>query len=170
MGRLIECAPLIGVIGAGSCSQAVEELAFEVGLEIARAKAVLVCGGLQGVMGAAARGAKQVGGHTVGILPGPNIVEANAYIDFPIATNMGHARNAIIVCTAQVLIAIAGSYGTLSEIALALKIGKGVIALEPQFSIPGVRLALSPREAVAEALALIETGRVPASTGPCSGH
>ena len=156
-------APLIGVIGAGSCSEEVEELAFEVGREIARSNAILVCGGLEGVMAAAARGAKQLGGHTVGILPGPSIDEANAYIDFPIATDMGHARNVIIANTAQVLIAVAGSYGTLSEIALALKIGKGVIALQPQFSIPGVRVVTSPQEAVREALALIQKGRVPAS-------
>jgi len=141
-------APLIGVIGAGSCCEEVEELAFEVGREIARHKAVLVCGGLEGVMAAAARGAKQLGGYTVGILPGPSIYGANAYIDFPIATNMGHARNMIIVSTAEALIAVAGSYGTLSEIALALKIGKGVIALQPQFCVPGVRLAMSPQEAV----------------------
>ena len=98
---------------------------------------------------------KNGNGYTVGILPGPDIRKANPYIDFPIATNMGYARNAIIVNTAQVLIAVAGSYGTLSEIALALKAGKGVIALQPQFNIPGVRVVASPAEAVAEALALL---------------
>ena len=151
--------PLIGVIGAGSCSSSVAALAFEVGREIARRKGVLVCGGLGGVMAAAARGAKEGNGCTVGILPGPDIGKANPYIDFPIATNMGHARNAIIVNTAQVLIAVAGSYGTLSEMALALKAGKGVIALKPQFNIPGVRIVASPAEAVAEALALLEKGQ-----------
>ena len=163
MGRVIRRAPLIGVIGAGSCSEDMEKLAVEVGREIARYNAVLVCGGLEGVMAAAARGAKELGGHTVGILPGPSIDGANAYIDFPIATAMGHARNVIIANTAQVLIAVAGSYGTLSEMALALKIGKEVIALQPQFCIPGVRTAISPQEAVKEALALIEKGHAPAS-------
>lgn len=148
--------PLIGVIGAASCSSVVAALAFEVGREIARQNGVLVCGGLGGVMAAAARGAKESNGYTVGILPGPDIGKANPYIDFPIATNMSHARNAIIVNTAQVLIAIAGSYGTLSEMALALKAGKGVIALQPQFNVPGVRVVASPAEAVTEALALLD--------------
>jgi uncharacterized protein (TIGR00725 family) len=157
--------PLIGVIGAGSCSPAVAALAFAVGFEIARHNGILVCGGLGGVMAAAARGAKEGNGFTVGILPGPHVGKANPYIDFPIATNMSHARNAIIVNTAQVLIAIAGSYGTLSEIALALKTGKGVIALQPQFNIPGVRVATSPTEAVTEALALLDKGQGRAADG-----
>jgi uncharacterized protein (TIGR00725 family) len=153
MGR----GPFIGVIGAGSCSADIAELACDIGREIARNHGVLVCGGLGGVMAAAARGAKELGGYTVGILPGPHIRDANAYIDFPIATNMGHARNVIIVRTAEVLIAVAGHYGTLSEIALALKMGKGVVAIQPQFDIPGVRVTQSPPEAVQEALALLET-------------
>jgi uncharacterized protein (TIGR00725 family) len=152
-------SPFIGVIGAGSCAPEIAELACDVGREIARHKGVLVCGGLGGVMTAAARGAKELGGYTVGILPGPNIRDANAYIDFPIATNMSHARNAIIARTAEVLIAVAGSYGTLSEIALALEMGKGVVAIQPQFDIPGVHVAKSPLEAVKEALVLIETGQ-----------
>ena len=151
--------PFIGVIGAGSCSARVARLAYDVGREIARINGVLVCGGLGGVMAAAAKGAKELGGYTVGILPGPNIGDANEYIDFPIATNMSHARNAIIVRTAEVLIAVGGSYGTLSEMALALKIGKGVVALQPQFSVPGVRLAPTPVEAVKEALTLLDAGR-----------
>lgn len=150
--------PLIGVIGAASCPSSAAALAFEVGREIARHHGILVCGGLGGVMSAAARGAKEGGGCTVGILPGPDIGKANPHIDIPIATNMGHARNAIIVNTAEVLIAVAGSYGTLSEIALALKAGKGVIALLPQFDIPGVRVVASPQEAVAAALALLDKG------------
>jgi uncharacterized protein (TIGR00725 family) len=151
--------PFIGVIGAGSCSATVAELACDVGREIARNHAVLVCGGMGGVMAAAARGAKELGGYTVGILPGPDIGQANEYIDFPIATNMSHARNAIIVRTSEVLISVGGSYGTLSEMALALKIGKGVVALRPQFNVPGLRIAATPGEAVKEALALLEAGR-----------
>lgn len=149
-------APLIAVVGAGSCSQEVESLAAEVGREIAQNGAVLVCGGLGGVMAAAARGAKEAGGPTMGILPGPRTEEANPYIDFPVATNMGQARNAIIVQTADVLISVVGWYGTLSEIAMALKIGKAVVALRPQFSIPGLRVALEPNEAVKEALNAIK--------------
>jgi uncharacterized protein (TIGR00725 family) len=107
----------------------------------------------------AARGAKEIGGITVGILPGANTADANEFIDLPIATNMGQARNAIIVHTADVLIAVGGEYGTLSEIALALKIGKGVVALQPQFEVPGVLVAQTPVGAVDEALTLIELGR-----------
>lgn len=159
MGGVRARGPFIGVIGAGSCSASVSRLALEVGREIARHNAVLVCGGLGGVMSAAAQGARELGGYSVGILPGPNISEANEFIDFPIATNMSHARNAIIVRTSQVLIAIAGGYGTLSEMALAMKIGKGVVAIKPQFTVPGVRLASTPQEAVKGALALIEAER-----------
>jgi uncharacterized protein (TIGR00725 family) len=140
--------PIIGVVGAGSCSGEVAELARQVGSEIARRGAVLVCGGLGGVMQEAARGAKEQGGLTVGILPGSNVTEANAYIDIAVATNMGQARNAIIVETAQALIAVAGGYGTLSEIALALKIGKTVVALRPQFEIFGVGRADTAETAV----------------------
>ncbi len=141
--------PIIGVVGAGSCSDEVADLARQVGGEIARRGAVLVCGGLGGVMQEAARGAKEQGGLTVGILPGPDVAEANAYIDIAVATNMGQARNAIIVETAQALIAVAGGYGTLSEIALALKIGKTVVALKPQFEIFGVQRADTAETAVA---------------------
>jgi uncharacterized protein (TIGR00725 family) len=147
--------PLIGVIGAGSCSGDVEDLAVEVGRAIALAGGALVCGGLGGVMEGAARGAKEAGGWTIGILPGPDTEMANAFIDFPIATNVGHARNVIIVHTAMVLIAVSGGYGTLSEIALALKAGKRVVALRPRFSIQGVETASSAREAVDLAFALI---------------
>lgn len=147
--------PLIGVIGAGSCPADVAALAAEVGREIARSGAVLVCGGLGGVMAAAARGAKEMQGFTVGILPGAATADANPYIDFPVATNIGQARNAVIVQTADVLIAVSGGYGTLSEMAMALRLGKGVVALLPSFSISGVRIAGSPEEAVREALSLI---------------
>lgn len=144
--------PIIGVIGTGVSSASIDELATEVGREIARNNAVLICGGLGGVMKAAARGAKEVGGYTVGVLPGPDIQAANPYIDFPIACNMGQARNAILVQTAEVFIAVAGGYGTLSEIALALKIGKEVIALLPQFPIAGIHPAQTPLDAVKAAL------------------
>lgn len=147
--------PFIGVIGAGSCPAEVAALAAEVGREIAKSGAVLVCGGLGGVMAAAARGAKEMKGFTVGILPGAATADANPYIDFPVATNIGQARNAVIVQTADVLIAVSGSYGTLSEMAMALRLGKGVVALLPSFSVSGVRVVGSPEEAVREALSLI---------------
>lgn len=140
--------PIIGVIGSGSCSREAAAIARQVGGEIARRGGVLICGGLDGVMQAAARGAKEHGGLTVGILPGPSVTEANSFIDIPVATNMGQARNAIIVQTAQALIAVAGGYGTLSEMALALKIGKTVVALCAHFDIDGVRRVDTAREAV----------------------
>ena len=152
-------SPYIAVVGAGNCPDEMAEIAAEVGREIARKGAVLVCGGLEGVMAAAARGAKEIGGFTVGILPGPQTSDANEYIDFPIATNMGQARNAIIVQTADVLISIGGAYGTLSEIAMALKIGKGVVSLLLRFQVQGVLPAQTPIEAVSEALTLIELGQ-----------
>ena len=82
--------PMIGVIGAGACPKDVEDLAVEVGRAIAEAGGILVCGGLGGVMEAAARGAKAAGGTTVGVLPGPDTTAANASIDYAIATNVGH--------------------------------------------------------------------------------
>lgn len=148
--------PFIGVIGAGICSPAIEEIAADVGREIARHNAVLICGGLGGVMTAAARGAKEAGGYTIGILPGSHRGEANPYIDFPIATNMGQARNAIIVQTADVLIAIAGEYGTLSEMAMGLKTGKGVVALRTHFQVPGIYPVQNPEQAVTKAFELLE--------------
>lgn len=155
-------SPFIGIIGSGGvCTQSMEELAAEVGREVARKGAVLVCGGLKGVMTAAARGAKEIEGVTIGIIPGPDISAANEYIDFPVATNMGFGRNAIIVHTADVLISVGGGYGTLSEVALALKTGKSVVALQPQFQIAGVITVTTATEAVTEALTLVELGRKP---------
>lgn len=161
MERIEVGSPIIAVVGPHDCPPELVEIAVEVGREIARKGAVLVCGGLGGVMTEVSRGAKELGGVTVGILPGPDRTDANEFIDFPIATNMGQARNSIIVHTADVLIAIGGGFGTLSEIALALKIGKGVVALHPQFQLPGMMLAYTPLGAVDEALTLVELGRKP---------
>ncbi|HOV87658.1 MAG TPA: TIGR00725 family protein [Syntrophobacteraceae bacterium] len=147
--------PVLGVIGTGKTAPGLEELALEVGRQIARCGAILVCGGLGGVMEAAARGAKEAGGITLGILPGAGPDDANRYIDIPVATNMGQARNAVIVHTADALIAVDGEYGTLSEMAMALKIGKPVIALEPRFSVPGLVVVKQPKEAVEEAISFV---------------
>jgi len=138
----------IGVIGAGKCNRDLAAIAEEVGHGIAKRGAVLVCGGLGGVMEAAARGAKSAGGMTVGILPSSNRKDANPYIDVPVCTDMGHARNAIIVWTSDALIAVGGEYGTLSEIALGLKVGKPVISIEGGRNIEGVLRAKNPGEAV----------------------
>ena len=138
----------IGVIGAGNCDENVAMLAQKVGQEIAKRGAVLICGGLGGVMEAAARGAKQEGGMTIGILPGSSREDANPYIDIVILSAMGHARNAIIAQSCDALIAIDGEYGTLSEIALSLKMGKTVVVLESKWKIEGTIVAKDAKEAV----------------------
>jgi uncharacterized protein (TIGR00725 family) len=125
--------------------------AAEVGRLIAERGAVLVCGGRGGAMEAACRGAKEVGGLTVGILPGPDRSEANPFVDVVLPTGLGEARNALVVGAADAVIAIGGGYGTLSEIALALKVGKRVIGLGT-WEIEGVVAAESPEAAVAAAL------------------
>ena len=119
----------IGVIGGQFCSEEEERLAYEVGSLLAKQGAIIICGGLGGVMEAACRGAKEEGGTTIGVLPGPFRGDANPYVDYALATDMGQARNAIIVRTADAVIAVGGEYGTLSEIAMALKMGKKVVAL-----------------------------------------
>lgn len=119
----------IGVIGSGLPPPDVVALASEVGSEIARAGALLVCGGLGGVMEAACRGAKDAGGTTLAILPGTSRWEANAYVDIAIATGMGEMRNALLVRASDAVVAVGGEFGTLSEIAFALKTGVPVVGL-----------------------------------------
>jgi uncharacterized protein (TIGR00725 family) len=111
----------IGVIGAGEPSQEIYRIAEEAGKEIASRGAVLICGGLGGVMEAACKGAKSNKGETIGILPGKAIDDANPYVDIPIATGLADARNVIIIHSCDGIIAVGGASGTLSEIAYALK-------------------------------------------------
>jgi len=152
----------IGVIGGSEVSPQIAELAEEVGREIARHGAVLVCGGLGGVMEAACRGAKSEDGLTIGILPGDNRQDANPHVQIPIVTGIGYARNVAVVKSAQVVIAIDGSYGTLSEISHALQSGIPVIGLNTwSFSIDGwadnnIIRVKNPRDAVDKAMALIK--------------
>ena len=120
---------MISVIGASKPSTKGLALAESVGVELANRGAVVICGGLGGIMEAVCRGAKKNGGTTIGILPSDNPSEANSYVDFPIATGMGHARNVIVVSTGEAVIAIDGAYGTLSEIGHALAAGIPVIGL-----------------------------------------
>ena len=143
---------IIGVIGDSDPDPETAALAEQAGAEIARTGAVLVCGGLGGVMQAAARGAKEAGGLTVGVLPGYEPETANPFIDIPIITGMGHARNVVIAATAHALIAMSGSYGTLSEIAIGLKLKKRVVSLGRDASPAGVVPAADAREAVRMAL------------------
>jgi uncharacterized protein (TIGR00725 family) len=138
----------IAVIGGGHCSDEIYELARQVGQEIAKAGATLICGGMFGVMEAACRGAKEAGGTTIGILPGKMKNEANAFVDIPIVTGLNDARNVIIARSADGVIAVDGEYGTLSEIAFALKFSKPVVGLNVAFVIPQVAQATTAVEAV----------------------
>ena len=149
---------IIGVIGSGSADKEQLALAEAVGRLIALHGALLICGGLGGVMEAAARGANAVGGITIGILPGLDKNSANPYISVPIATGLGEIRNAVIVRSSDVLIAIGGEYGTLSEIAFGLKTGKTVIGIET-WDIKGIIKASGAEDAVQRALRL--TGKGP---------
>ena len=140
---------IIGVIGASQPSSNGLRLAEAVGRAIASRGAVLVCGGLGGVMQAAAKGAAEAGGEVLGILPGPDKRAANPYVTLAVPTNMGHARNVIIAHTADVLIAVEGEYGTLSEVAIGLKLGKQVYVLPGGLQVAGTVPVDSAESAVA---------------------
>jgi uncharacterized protein (TIGR00725 family) len=152
----------IGVIGGSDVPPQIAGLAEEVGREIARRGAVLVCGGMGGVMEAACRGASEEGGLTIGILPGDNRREANPYVQIPIVTGIGYARNVAVVRSSQAVIAIDGSYGTLTEIGYALQGGIPVIGLGTwSLSIDGkadknIIAVKNPRDAVDKAMSLVK--------------
>jgi uncharacterized protein (TIGR00725 family) len=120
---------IVAVVGGGVCSPEEAALAEAVGRHLAGAGATLICGGMGGVMAAACRGARSAGGLTIGVLPGYSATDANPHVDVSIVTGMGEARNIIIVRTASAVIAVGGEFGTLSEIAFALKLGRPVIGL-----------------------------------------
>lgn len=140
--------PLIAVCGGGSPDPKRELLARETGRILAERGAILICGGLGGVMSAAAQGAREAGGLTVGILPGTDKTEANPYIDLALATGLGHVRNTIIVQSAQGIIALPGESGTLSEVAFGLTLKRPVVGLQAWSDIEGVLPATTPAEAV----------------------
>lgn len=140
-----------GVIGAGDPDHRLEAFAEEVGALLGERGAILICGGLGGVMESACRGAKRVGGVTVGILPGSDRSGANPHLDVAIATGLGEARNALVVRASDGLIAIGGGFGTLSEIGLALRIGRPVVGLDTW--------ELSRRGKVSEALPRVSSPR-----------
>lgn len=145
--------PQIAVIGSGP-----EWIgrAGEVGRLLAESGCVVVCGGLGDVMAAAARGAKEAGGTTVGILPGESPHDANEWIDYAVATGTGHARNLAVVASCDASIVVGGKWGTLAEVAYARLLGRPVVVLEPgrQIEGEGVERAASPAEAVELALRL----------------
>ena len=137
----------MGVIGGSKAGTKSLQIAFTVGKLIAEKGAILVCGGLGGVMEAASRGAKQAGGLTIGILPGNSRHEANPFIDVAIATGLGYSRNSLVAMNSDVLIAVDGEYGTLTEIAYGCIYGKKIIGLGT-WNIEGVIKAESAEEAV----------------------
>jgi len=139
---------IIGLIGGGVCSPEIEKIAKKVGRCIAERGGILVCGGLGGVMEAGCKGAKEAGGMTIGILPGMNPNDANEYVDIPIATGVGYARNIIIVNTSDAVIAVDGKFGTLSEIAFCLQFGVPVIGLLSWEIDPSIIPAKTPEQAV----------------------
>jgi uncharacterized protein (TIGR00725 family) len=148
----------IGVIGEGVCSRRVAAVAERVGRAVAGAGAVLLCGGLKGVMEAASRGAAEAGGTVVGLLPGFDASDANRWVTVPIVTGMDQARNVILVRSSDAIVAVGGMYGTLSEIALALKFGTPVVGLRtwklhpPDRRRVPVLTAATPEAAVALAV------------------
>ena len=145
---------MIGVIGGGQCAPDIELIAEEVGALIAQKGAVLICGGLSGVMEAACRGAKRSNGTTIGVLPGTRKTDANLYIDIPIVTGMADARNIIIVRSSDAVIAIDGKYGTLSEISFCLVYNVPVIGLKTWNVDPAIIQANNANEAVKKAFDL----------------
>jgi uncharacterized protein (TIGR00725 family) len=145
----------IAVIGVTDCDEATRQTAYRVGKAVAESGAVLLSGGLGGVMEAASQGAHDAGGLVVGVLPTYHRGSGNRHLDVEIVTNLGHARNVVLAHSADALIAVAGGHGTLSEIAIGLKLGKPVIGLN-SWSIDGVIAASDPEEAVR--LALQHTG------------
>jgi uncharacterized protein (TIGR00725 family) len=144
----------VSVIGSG---RGQEENAEQVGRLLAERGATVVTGGLGEVMSAAARGAKSVGGTTIGILPTETRERANEWIDHVVVTGIGHARNLAVVASGDAVIAVGGRYGTLAEIGLALTLGRPVVVLDPGWQVEGTQRAQTPAEAVELALAAART-------------
>ena len=148
---------IVGVIGASELPIELYHAAELIGREVAARQAVLLTGGLTGAMEAASKGAKAAGGFTIGILPGYSPQDANPYIDLPIVTGLSEARNLIIVRTAEVLIAVGGGPGTLSEIAFAQKLHKPIISLDSWQIADDIIRVRTPQEAVARAFELLDS-------------
>jgi uncharacterized protein (TIGR00725 family) len=138
----------VGVCGAADADGGLYEKAYNVGRLIAARGWAVVCGGLGGVMEAASKGASDAGGVVIGVVPSYEKSSANEYVTYTIATGMGHARNVIIAASADAVISVGGGYGTLSEIALATKLGRPVVALDPPANVAGIVTPASPEDAV----------------------
>jgi uncharacterized protein (TIGR00725 family) len=148
-------APYVAVVGSGTATGDLYEKARAVGRLIAERGGILVCGGLSGVMEATARGVTEAGGAAVGILPDEDRRRQNNYLTYSVATGIGQARNLAVVCSGDVVIAVGGEYGTLSEIGLARKVGRPVVVLEGWDLGEHVTVAPSPLAAVEAAFELI---------------
>ena len=152
--------PYVAVVGPGEASSSETEVAEAVGRGLGESGAIVICGGLGGVMAAACRGASAVGGLTVGILPGADRSAANQWIQIAIPTGMGELRNGLVARAGDAVIAIGGEFGTLSEIGFALKLGRPVVGLgtwelaRGGQGVDAIEVADGPRDAVARALAL----------------
>ena len=145
----------MSVVGSGTASGELYEMAREIGRLVAKRDGTLICGGRSGVMEAAARGSTEAGGAAIGILPDEDRTRANEYLSYSIATGMGHARNLAVVCSGDVVIAVGGEYGTLSEIGLARKVGRPVVALRGWELGEHVSVASSPEKAVEAAFGFL---------------
>ena len=149
--------PYVAVVGSGTATGELYEQAREVGRLVAERGGIVVCGGLSGIMEAAARGAAEANGTAIGVLPDEDRRRANEYLTYSITTGTGHARNLAVVCSGDVVIALSGEYGTLSEIGLARRVGRPVVSLE-SWELPGhVVVASSPEKAVEAAFGIIGT-------------
>jgi uncharacterized protein (TIGR00725 family) len=144
----VKGGPYVAVVGSGEATGELYDAAREVGRLVAERGGVVVCGGLSGVMEAAARGATERGGVAIGILPDEDRRRANTYVSYSVATGAGQARNLAVVCSGDVVIAVGGEYGTLSEIGLALKVGRPVVTLKSWELPEHVVVASLPAEAV----------------------
>ena len=147
--------PYVSVVGSGTASGELYEAARRVGRLVAERGGTLICGGRSGVMEAAARGATEAGGVAIGVLPDEDRRRANAFLAFSIATGTGHARNLAVVCSGDVVIAVGGEYGTLSEIGLAIKVGRPVVALRSWELGEHLSVVSTPEEAVERAFDLL---------------
>jgi hypothetical protein len=145
----------VAVVGPGTATGETYERAREVGRLVAGRGGIVVCGGLGGVMEAAARGAREGGGTAIGILPDEDRARANGYLSLSVATGIGQARNLAVVCSGDVVIAVGGGYGTLSEVGLALKVGRPVVSFGGWELGDHVVVADSPAGAVEAAFALL---------------
>ena len=128
---------LVSIIGGHDIDSKVEQIAHDIGIIIARLGAVTICGGLNGVMKEAAKGAKKAGGLTIGLLPGTDKRDANPYIDIPLTTTIGYARNAMVACSADIIVALPGSHGTLSEICYGMVYKRPILDLG-HWNLPGM--------------------------------